>query len=555
MADFGVFAKFAISQHCGHFQSRRLRQNVLQGLHFKRILIRRQSGLRRGDFQAPEVGLLLQPFSLGPPYEESQKMADFGVFAKFAISQHCGHFQSRRLRQNVLQGLHFKRILIRRQSGLRRGDFQAPEVGLLFWPFSLGPPYEESQKMADFGVFAKFAISQHCGHFQSRRLRQNVLQGLHFKRILIRRQSGLRRGDFQAPEVGLLFQPFSLGPPYEESQKMADFGVFAKFAISQHCGHFQSRRLRQNVLQGLHFKRILIRRQSGLRRGDFQAPEVGLLFQPFSLGPPYEESQKMADFGVFAKFAISQHCGHFQSRRLRQNVLQGLHFKRILIRRQSGLRRGDFQAPEVGLLFWPFSLGPPYEESQKMADFGVFAKFAISQHCGHFQSRRLRQNVLQGLHFKRILIRRQSGLRRGDFQAPEVGLLFQPFSLGPPYEESQKMADFGVFAKFAISQHCGHFQSRRLRQNVLQGLHFKRILIRRQSGLRRGDFQAPEVGLLFWPSRRNLALPAVKTDYRNSFAYTGAKIWNALPDEMKYEKSMRTFKRKLESLNLSIDFQ
>ena len=55
--------------------------------------------------------------------------------------------------------------------------------------------------------------------------------------------------------------------------------------------------------------------------------------------------------------------------------------------------------------------------------------------------------------------------------------------------------------------------------------------------------------------RRNLALPAVKTDYyRNSFAYTGAKIWNALPDEIKYEKSMRTFKRKLESLNLSIDF-
>ena len=56
-------------------------------------------------------------------------------------------------------------------------------------------------------------------------------------------------------------------------------------------------------------------------------------------------------------------------------------------------------------------------------------------------------------------------------------------------------------------------------------------------------------------SRRNLALPVVKTDYyRNSFAYTGAKIWNTLPDEMKYEKSMRAFKRKLESLNLSIDF-
>ena len=56
-------------------------------------------------------------------------------------------------------------------------------------------------------------------------------------------------------------------------------------------------------------------------------------------------------------------------------------------------------------------------------------------------------------------------------------------------------------------------------------------------------------------SRRDLALPAVKTDYyRNSFAYTGAKVWNALPEEMKYEKSMRAFKNKLESLNLSVDF-
>ena len=56
-------------------------------------------------------------------------------------------------------------------------------------------------------------------------------------------------------------------------------------------------------------------------------------------------------------------------------------------------------------------------------------------------------------------------------------------------------------------------------------------------------------------SRRNLALPVVKTDYYwNCFAYTGAKVWNALPEEMKYEKSMGAFKHKLESLNLSIDF-
>ena len=56
-------------------------------------------------------------------------------------------------------------------------------------------------------------------------------------------------------------------------------------------------------------------------------------------------------------------------------------------------------------------------------------------------------------------------------------------------------------------------------------------------------------------SSRNPALPGVKTDYyRNSFAYTGAKIWNTLPDEMKDEKSTIAFKQKLESLNLSIDF-
>ena len=46
-------------------------------------------------------------------------------------------------------------------------------------------------------------------------------------------------------------------------------------------------------------------------------------------------------------------------------------------------------------------------------------------------------------------------------------------------------------------------------------------------------------------SWRNLALPSVKTDYcRKSFAYTGATIWNALPDDMKCEKSMGTFKNK-----------
>ena len=48
-------------------------------------------------------------------------------------------------------------------------------------------------------------------------------------------------------------------------------------------------------------------------------------------------------------------------------------------------------------------------------------------------------------------------MRRGVFGACEFGLLFERFSLGPPYEEFQKMADFGVFAKLAIARNCGTF--------------------------------------------------------------------------------------------------
>ena len=43
----------------------------------------------------------------------------------------------------------------------------------------------------------------------------------------------------------------------------------------------------------------------------------------------------------------------------------------------------------------------------------------------------------------------------------------------------------------------------------------------------------------------NLALTAVKTDcYRKSFAYTGAKCWNALPDELKCDRSFGAFGKK-----------
>ena len=91
---------------------------------------------------------------------------------------------------------------------------------------------------------------------------------------------------------------------------------------------------------------------------------------------------------------------------MRQKVLRSLHFKRILIRRSPVWRQGDFRGPEVELLFWQFSLGRPFAKSQKMADFGVFAKSLITRLCEHFWRRGLRQKVLRSLHFKRKVIRR-----------------------------------------------------------------------------------------------------------------------------------------------------
>ena len=360
--------------------------------------------------------------------------------------------------------MHFKPILIRRRWDLRRGFLGVREFGILFGPFSLGPPFEEFQKMADFGVFAKLAIARSVEHFWSRGLRQNVVRSLHFKPILIKGRWDLGRGVLGAREFGLLFGRFSLGPPYEEFQKMADFGVFAKLAIARSVEHFWSRGLRQNFVRWLHFKTIIIRRRWNLRRGVLGVLELGLLFGRYSLGPPFEEFHKMADFGVLSKLAIARSCEHFWSRVLRQNVVRWLHFKPILIKRRWHLRRGVLGVRELGLLFGRFSLGPPFEEFQKMADFGVFAKLAIARSCEHFWSCGLRQNVVRWLHFKPILIRIRWDLRRGVLGVRDFGLLFGRFSLGLPFEEFQKMADFGVFAKLAVARSCEHFWSRGLRQ-------------------------------------------------------------------------------------------
>ena len=454
--------------------------------------------MRKGVYEAPIVGLLFWAFSLGPPLAKSQKMADLSLLGKFVITGLYGHFWSRGLQQNGLLWLHFKRIPIRRWCNLRQGVFEAAIVGLLFWAFSLGPPFAKSQKMADLGVLGKFVITRLYGHFWSRGLKQNVLLWLHFKRIPISRRRNLRQGVYEAPIFGLLFWAFSLGPPLAKSQKMADLGVLGKFVVTRLYGHFWSRGLQQNVLLWLHFKCIAIRRWCNLRHGVFEAPIVSLLFWAFSLGPPLAKSQKMADLGVLGKVFITGLYGHFWSRGLQQNVLLWLHFKRIPIRRWCNLRKGVFEAPIVGLLFWAFSLGLPLAKSQKMADLGVLGKFVITRLYGHFWSRGLQQNVLLWLHFKRIPIRRWCNLRKGVFEAPIVGLLFWAFSLGLPLAKSQKMADLGVLGKFVITRLYGHFWSRGLQQNVVLWLHFKLIPIRRWCNLRQGVFEAPTVGLLFW---------------------------------------------------------
>ena len=252
---------------------------------------------------------------------------------------------------------------------MRQGDFRDPEVLLLFWKFSLGPPFAKSQKMADFGVFAKSLITRLCGHFWKRGLRHKVLRSLHFKRILIKRSFAGRQAAFWGSKVELLFWQFSLGPPFAKSQKMADFGVFAKSLITRLCGHNWRRGLRQKVLRSLHFKCILIKRSSDWRERCFRGPEFEQLFWQFSLGPPFAKSQKMADFGVFAKSLITRLCGHFWRRGLRHKVLRSLQFKRILIKRSPDSRQGDFRGSKVELLFWQFSLGPPLANLRKWAIF------------------------------------------------------------------------------------------------------------------------------------------------------------------------------------------
>ena len=51
----------------------------------------------------------------------------------------------------------------------------------------------------------------------------------------------------------------------------------------------------------------------------------------------------------------------------------------------------------------------------------------------------------------------------------------------------------------------------------------------------------------------NLSLPSVKTElYQQSFAFSGAKLWNTLPNDLKTETSLKSFKDKLATHQLSV---
>ena len=99
----------------------------------------------------------------------------------------------------------------------------------------------------------------------------------------------------------------------------------------------------------------------------FQALKVGLFFGPVSLGPPFGKSQKMSDLGVLAAFVVAGLCGHLWTRCLREDVVQYLGFKRILIVRSDHLRRAVRKPLKSACFSGQFPLVLPLENLRKWA--------------------------------------------------------------------------------------------------------------------------------------------------------------------------------------------
>ena len=128
----------------------------------------------------------------------------------------------------------------------------------------------------------------------------------------------------------------------------------------------------------------------------------GLLFAGVSPGHNFAEFQKMRAEGPLGKCDIARLHGHFGSRKLQQNVVRGWHFKEILLRTCWHLCYGV----SSGLLFGGVSPGRIFAEFQKTRAEGPLGKCDIARVHGHFGSRGLQQNVVQGWHLTEILIRR-----------------------------------------------------------------------------------------------------------------------------------------------------
>ena len=88
----------------------------------------------------------------------------------------------------------------------------------------------------------------------------------------------------------------------------------------------------------------------------FFKPLQSAYFGPVSLGPPFAKFQKTGDLGFLAELVRTRRWRHFWSRDFAQDVVQGLHLKRILIIRSGHLQQGIFQVPKVGLFLGQFAL-------------------------------------------------------------------------------------------------------------------------------------------------------------------------------------------------------
>ena len=73
------------------------------------------------------------------------------------------------------------------------------------------------------------------------------------------------------------------------------------------------------------------------------------------------------------------------------NVIQGLHFKRILFIRSDPLQQDVFQAPKFGLDFGQFPLVPPLQNFKKRAIYVALPNWSELDVAGTFGAAVLRK--------------------------------------------------------------------------------------------------------------------------------------------------------------------